>query len=58
VLQASSGNERPRIAKIMIASDGVGQMLEDLNSLGISHTALFPEAQSVSQDLKRNFGLS
>lgn len=58
VLRNSSMNERPRIAKIVVASDGAKQMSEDLNSLGISHTALFPEAQSVSQDLKRNFGLS
>ena len=52
-------NANPRrLAPILIEPSACGGMLKDLRALGINKTTLFPEAQSVSDDLKRLYGVS
>jgi hypothetical protein len=47
-----------RLARILIDSSLSAQMLRSLRALGINRTTLFPEAQSVSDDLKRLYKIT
>jgi len=44
-----------RIARIDVTSATGAAILDDLWALGVNHTALFPEPQSVAEDLKRAY---
>ena len=47
-----------RLARILIDSSLSAAMLRSLRALGINKTTLFPEAQSVSDDLKRLYKIT
>jgi hypothetical protein len=47
-----------RLGKIRIDPQCCAPILRDLRALGVTKTTLFPEAQSVSDDLKRLYRLS
>jgi hypothetical protein len=49
---ATVGDPDPRIAKITIDPSGVSKVKRDLRMLGLSKASLFPEPQSVAEDLK------
>jgi len=47
-----------RLAKITIDPTCCKSMLRSLRALGINKTTLFPEAQSVADDLKRMYKIT
>ncbi len=54
----NSSTARDKIAKIIIDSTNRKQLIYDLWTLGINRTMLFPEPQSVAEDLKRQYRVS
>lgn len=53
-LTTSTGAE-PKITKLLIEPAAVSRIVSDLHTLGVTKTALFPEPQSVADDLKRQY---
>lgn len=45
------------IARIELAFADLARTMEELRTLGLDHTALFPEPASVALDLKRTYGI-
>jgi hypothetical protein len=54
----NSSSGKDKIAKITIDPDRRSQLTCDLYTLGINRTALFPEPESVAEDLKRIYGVT
>lgn len=47
-----------KVTKILIDPTAVARIRSDLHTLGVTKSALFPEPQSVADDLKRQYGVS
>jgi hypothetical protein len=58
LLLAGSGTKPARLAQVSIDAAHCVSMLRALRALGINKTSMFPEPQSVSEDLKRLYNIS
>jgi hypothetical protein len=47
-----------RLARVLIEPAATGRIQRELRALGLTKTTLFPEAQSVAEDLKRLYKLA
>jgi len=58
LLSGRDSSASTRLAKITIDPTCCESMLRSLRALGINKTTLFPEAQSVADDLKRMYNIT
>lgn len=57
ILGTATDPNDQRIERIPIDRSQVGSLLDDLWTLGFTKSSLFPEPQSVAEDLKRSYGV-
>jgi hypothetical protein len=57
VFERNPKTDEQRLARIDLSSSSAEDILNDLWTLGVNRTALFPEPASVAEDLRRLYGV-